>query len=292
MWKKFLKLDSLGKIGIVGGIASIIGIPLSLYLSVPSLPIEKNDTIIHDIQNTGSQIVNNGSNITNNVSINNDDIKKQSQIDTVKSILDDFEQIKVLLPPQRIISDCLKEHNNEKFIDSYEICESKSKINHTHALNLVERNISKIKFAFSNEKIESIMQEFENLKNSVYEMHSNVLAKGHWHSNNCPESIVFSKDFSKIQLDKNGLAKCALIIESYDDFYNRKLNGEQTPPYKLVAKQFIPASEFSNRILIIPGDKNSKDNINTYFEKKDELLYGLMIEQMELISIKLKKMTG
>ena len=289
MWKNFQQLTSWEKLGVLGALASLIGIPLAFYLSSSPSPSDTNTLTISGANNTGTQIVNNGTDNTNSVTINQIDTKKQSQIETAKNLIDDFRQIMVLLPPHRVISDCLKRHNREKFVDAFEICDSESKINHTHALDLIERNITKIKFSFPNDMVNNLMQDMEKIRFYAYEMHNNTLTREHWRSDGCSDTIAFFDELSNAPVNKKGEPNCTLSFEGYDSFIDRQPTSGHHP-YKSIISSHIPKPHLSGYKFIIQA-KNTKTTIDDFFENMNVKLYESMVHHINELTYKLRTYT-
>lgn len=290
MWKKFLRLDVWKKFEVLASLAAIIGLPLTFYLSGSDSSKDRNTQSVIGDNNTDIQIRNGGEG-HNTVILNQIDIDKQSRIDALQNLIDVFGQIKALLPPNQVISDCTKGRRNEKFLDAYEACNSISKINNTNALNLVERIIDKIKLLLPNDKYDLFVEDFEKLRFLIYEIQNNALSREHWRSNNCPNSIVFSKDLPRFHKHNKDLMKCVLVLEGYDSFFDRKSKSEH-PPYKATAKELVPMSRMSQYqyTFIIPSKTASDENIDSYFEKLNTELYTSINEQMNIIVIKFKEL--
>lgn len=289
MWKKFQQLTFLEKFGVLGTLASLTGIPLAFYLSSVPSPSDTNTLAISDSNNTGTQIVNNGTDNTNNVIINKIDLKKQSQIETAKNLIDDFRQIMILLPPDRVISDCLKRHNREKFVAAFEVCDSESKINHTHALDLIERDIAKIKFSFPNNMVNNLMQDMKKIRFYAYEMHNNTLTREHWRSDGCYDTIAFLDELKNAPVNKKGEQNCTLLFESYDNFIDRQSTSGHHP-YKSIISGYIPKPQLSGYKFIIQA-KNTKTTIDDFFENMNVKLYESMVHHINELTYKLTTYT-
>jgi hypothetical protein len=213
------------------------------------------------------------------------DPAKPQRVDAIKRLVDDLEQVKVLLPPDKVLSDCLRAKSGEGFFNAFETCDSESKRNHTHALNLLDRNWANLKLFLPVDQLKIIQKQLEAIRFAVYEMHNNHLAKKRWQSEGCPASIQFidSSSLNKLPRDDQGRVKCTLSVEDYDDFLNKRERTDDR--FSSIVSRTI--SKTNAKTFIVPGDR---DTIEDYFLRSNKQLYNSMLRDMEKLLDDLKEL--
>ncbi len=207
--------------------------------------------------------------------ISRDDLSRQERVAAIKGLVDDLEKVKVLLPPDKVIGDCLNERHGEGLTNAFEACDSQSKRNQTHALNLVDRNLANLKVFLPANDLKTVTKRLAAIRFAAYEMHNNHLAKQRWHSEGCPSAIDFldASNTDKLPRDQQGKVKCALSVESYDSFLNRGATTDD--PFSAIVTQSIPMNRL--RLFVVPG---SQDSIEDYFLRSNKRLYNSMLSEM------------
>ena len=213
------------------------------------------------------------------------DTLRQNRITAIKKLADDLEQVKVLLPPERVIADCLQIKSREEFGKAFEACDAESKRNHTHALNILDRNLSNLTLFLSSDQLATIQKRLETIWFATYEMHNNNLAKERWRADGCPPSIdlIDSSNTDKLPRNEEGQFKCVLSVEGYDSFLNRRAPNDD--PFSAIVAQNMPINRVNS--FIIPGTQGFIDN---YFLSANKLLYASMLGEMEKLLLQLKKL--
>ena len=216
--------------------------------------------------------------------IGRDDLSRQERVAAIRGLADDLEKVKVLLPPDKVIADCLNSRHGERFTNAFEACDSQSKRNQTHALNLLDRNLATLKVFLPANDLNTVTKRLEAIRFGAYEMHNNHLAKERWHSEGCPSAIDFldASNTDKLPRDQQGKVKCALSVESYDTFLNRGATTDD--PFSAVASQSIPTNGL--KLFVVPG---TQESIEDYFLRSNKRVYNSMLGEMGELLPELKE---
>ncbi len=210
---------------------------------------------------------------------------RQDRVTAIKRLADDLEQVKVLLPPGKVIADCLQARSREEFAKAFEACDSESKRNQTHALNILNRNLSNLKLFLSSDQLAMVYKRLEAIRFAAYEMHNNNLTKERWRADGCPPSIDFvdSSTTDKLSRDEQGQVKCVLSVEGYNSFLNRQATNDD--PFSAIVIQSMPRTR--GKSFIVPGEQ---DFIEDYFLSADKRLYNSMLGDMDKLLLQLKEL--
>ena len=215
--------------------------------------------------------------------------RRQEKIAVIKDFMKDLERIKVLIPSQQPLTDCLKQTDNnkvsyEQFKEKYESCVSKNKYSDDHALTLLDRNLSALKLAFDDSEFKSIIEDINAIRFSIYEMHNNRLVLETWFNNSCSRFISFIKktQFDKLPTDDTGEPRCALIVQGYEQFLQGR-DTNKNDNISVIIKRKINADQF--HYFIVEGDQNTIDD---YFLNMNNEHYNKMTSSINSLLDKFK----
>lgn len=213
--------------------------------------------------------------------------RRQEKVTVIKDFMKDLEKIKILIPSEQPLTDCLKQTDNnkvshEQFRKNYESCVSKNKYNGDNALALLDRNLSALKLTFDDSDFKSIMEDINIIRFSIYEMHNNRLALEGWLNEGCSRFISFIEktQSDKLPTDETGKPHCVLTVQSYKQFFqgvdtnkndnisaiiDRKLNMDQFNYFIVQGGQITIDDYFLN--MNIEHYNKMINNINNLLDK-------------------------
>jgi len=207
--------------------------------------------------------------------------QRQEKVTVIKDFMKDLEKIKILMPSEQPLTDCLKQADNnkvnhEQFEKNYEGCVSKNKYNGDNALALLDRNLSALKLTFNDSDFKSIMEDINIIRFSIYEMHNNRLALEGWLNDGCSRFISFIEktQSDKLSTDETGKPHCALTVQSYEQFF-QGVNTNKKDNISAIVDRKVSRDQFN--YFIVPGSQNTIDN---YFLKMNIEHYNRMISNI------------
>jgi hypothetical protein len=217
----------------------------------------------------------------------NDEISKHKMIiERATQFSDDLEKIKLLLPTNISLSNCIKSNLRKDFNKKYEECMLSIKQNFKDAKYLLDRNRSTISLLIDQNRAAEIAKISNQMDYLIYEMQNNQFVYEHWIFNQCPERIsIISQDIIGDNLKKmhEKYPKCLLSIEGYSSFLDRmKGNKDIVSIVKMGSIKIDKVKSF-----IYPGNELS---IDEYFLGMNNNLYKALLHEIGKLKYNLQKL--
>lgn len=181
--ERFKRLTLWNKLGVIGSIASIIGIILYFFPS--------------------------------------DSSKHAAQLTEITSLNTDLERLKVILPLNQAFSDCMKKRKGsyEKLLET---CTQERKLLGDDPQQIIEKHRAALRLHFTERELEQVNEGLDSIKFFAYEMWNNQISLEGWKAKGCPDKItVLKADEIRPYTQNHKLGNCSISIENYDSFQER-----------------------------------------------------------------------
>lgn len=208
----------------------------------------------------------------------------QTKIGVAEKFIADLEKIKVTTPYNINLEDCLNKDLEDGFDTKYERCISKLEQDENIPQVLLDRNLSSIKLFFGDKFYESIEEDIGMIDFLLYDISNNQYIIYSWKNNGCSDKVDFieSKDLTAEKFNSNN--KCALIIETTENFLKRANENCNKDCISALHNDVINNKDVG--AVIIPGSKISLEQI---FREWNSSHYIEISEQIDNILSKMRK---
>ena len=216
----------------------------------------------------------------------NEIAKNRIIIERVTQFSDDLEQIKLLLPTNMSLSNCIKSNLRKDFNKKYEECMLSIKQNFKDAKYLLDRNRSTISLLIDQDSAAKIGKISNHMDKLIYEMQNNQFVYEHWKFNQCPERITIKRQDNvgdNLKKIHKKYPKCLLSIEGYSSFFDRMKENQDI--VSTVHKGSIKIDKVKS--FIYPGNELSFEE---YFLAMNNNLYKALLYEIGSLKNNLQKL--
>jgi len=182
--ERFKKLTFWNKLGVIGSIASVIGLPVGFLFYL--FPLDSS--------------------------------KHAAQIDEITSINADLERLKIILPLNQAFSDCMKTRKGpyEKLLET---CTQERKQQGDDPQQIIEKHRASLRLHFTEPELAQVNEGLDSIKFFAYEMWNNQIGLEGWKAKGCPDKIaVLEGDQIRTYMQSPKRSNCSITIEKYDSF--------------------------------------------------------------------------
>lgn len=221
--------------------------------------------------------------------LNTDNSAKVARVAAVTSLKGDLEKLKIILPVNQSLSDCMKKRkgNLESLLEA---CAQERKLQGEDPQQIIEKHRASLHLHFTDEELEQIDEGLKSIKFSAYEMWNNQLTFEGWKSKGCPSNITVlntdeARKYVQGQSNKSG---CAITVEKFEHFFERDSKNENLITSTRKAEHSVDDLNF----LVVAGHvvPGVKATIEDFFYSKNNELYGDMLADIKVMTPLLKKL--
>lgn len=221
--------------------------------------------------------------------LNTDNSEKVARVAAITSLKGDIEKLKVILPVNQALSDCMKKRKGT-FESLLEACAQERKLLGEDPQQIIEKHRASLRLHFTDKELEQIDEGLKSIKFSAYEMWNNQLSLEGWKSKGCPSNItVLNTDEARNYMQGHRIKSgCAITVEKYESFFERDSKNENLITSTRKAEHSVDDLNF----LVVAGHvvPGVKTTIEDFFYRKNNEMYGDMLADIKVMTPLLKKL--
>ena len=211
-------------------------------------------------------------------------IQNENRVEVAKNLVADIEKIKVIAPSNSIFRDCLATKSGGTLDDNYETCYAELRQKQEESRSILQRNLSAVQLFFDSESGKEISEVINEMDYLLYEMENNQYVSQSWTDRGCPDKVSIvqfekGKTEKEVPKDSSGEVKCALALQTRDDF-NASIEKDGVCDDCISALKERNVSDEYVDSLIIPGDEMS---FREYMLSKNSTLYSVFLANAEYL---------
>lgn len=220
--------------------------------------------------------------------LNTDDLAKE-RVAEVSSLKADLEKLKVILPVNLALSDCMNKRKGN-FKHLLEVCAQERKLQGEDPQQIIEKHRATLRLHFDEQQLDQIDEGLKSIRFSAYEMWNNQLSLEGWKAKGCPSNVtVLNTEEARNFMQKHRIGSgCAITVEKYESFQERDAKNKNL----ITSIREADVSVDNLNFLVVPGhfEPGSKTSIENFYYVKNNSMYGDMLDDIKKMTPLLKKL--